>query len=120
MATEASTAEFILDQIGGAGDVSARKMFGEYGVYCDGKFVALICDDIFYVKPTPEGRDFIEDVIEGVPYPGAKPHFEISDGRIDDADWLAELVRITTAALPMPKPKKLAKKKAAPAKKGTS
>jgi TfoX/Sxy family transcriptional regulator of competence genes len=31
-------------------------MFGEYGVYCDEKFVALICDDTLFVKPTPISR----------------------------------------------------------------
>ena len=36
MASQQSTVDFILEQIAGAGEVSARKMFGEYGVFCDG------------------------------------------------------------------------------------
>ena len=55
MATTKETANFVLEQIEGAGDVSIRKMFGEYGVYCDGKFVALICDDTFFIKETDAG-----------------------------------------------------------------
>ena len=51
MATRPETVEFIL-KIGDAGDVSAREMFGEYGVYANGKFIAVICDDLFHVKPT--------------------------------------------------------------------
>ena len=31
-------------------------MFGEYGVYVDGKMIGLICDDQLYVKPTASGR----------------------------------------------------------------
>ena len=41
MATLQRTIDFIIEQISDAGVVSARKMFGEYGIYCDGKMVAL-------------------------------------------------------------------------------
>jgi DNA transformation protein len=37
MSSQQSTVDFILDQISAAGDVSAKKMFGEYGLYCNGK-----------------------------------------------------------------------------------
>ena len=39
MASKQSTVDFLLDQFAGAGAVSAKKMFGEYGVYLDGKDV---------------------------------------------------------------------------------
>lgn len=106
MASEQGVVDFIVDQIDGAGNVSARKMFGEYGVYCDGKIIGLICDDQFFVKPTEPGRAFVDDVTEASPYPGAKPSMLISAERWDDRTWMAELVRITTQALPAPKKKK--------------
>ena len=37
MATDQSIVDYILEQISGAGRVHAKKMFGEYGVYCDDK-----------------------------------------------------------------------------------
>ena len=52
MASSQRTVDFVLGQIDGAGAVSARRMFGEYGVYCDGRIVGLICDDTFFIKPT--------------------------------------------------------------------
>ena len=106
MSSQQSTVDFIVEQMAGAGAVSARKMFGEYGVYNDGKMVALICDDQLYIKPTDGGRALIGAVTEAPPYPGAKPCFLIAGDRWDDADWLAHLVRITTAELPVPKAKK--------------
>lgn len=110
MSTQPSTIDYILEQLASAGSVSARKMFGEYGLYCDGKIVALVCDDQFYLKPTPEGRAFLGDAVDEQPaYAGARPSLRIAGERWDDAEWLAELVRVTTAALPLPKPK--AKKK---------
>ena len=112
MATRQETVDYILEQIETAGDVSARKMFGEFGIYCDGKMVALVCDDTFFIKPTKEGCVFAGDLEEGPPYPGAKPQMIIPGDRLEDSDWVTELVRLTTAALPMPKPKKPKAKKA--------
>jgi TfoX/Sxy family transcriptional regulator of competence genes len=106
MASKQSTVDFLVDQIGGAGSVSAKKMFGEYGVYCDGKMVALVCDDQLFVKPTAAGRAFIGSPQEAPPYPGAKPCFLIGGEQWDEAGWLSELVRITTRELPAPKKKK--------------
>ena len=105
MATAPRTVEFMLDQMAGAGAVSARAMFGEYGVYCDGRIVALICNDQLYVKPTAAGRSFIGSPDEQPPYRGAKPSFLISADGLEDADWLAELIRRTTAELPLSRPK---------------
>ena len=108
MATKQKTVDFILEQITDAGDVSARKMFGEYAIYCDGKVVALVCEDQLFVKPTKEGKAYIGNVVEAPAYKGAKSSFLISGDQWDDADWLAELIKITAA--PLPKPKKSKKK----------
>lgn len=105
MASGQSTVDFILEQIADAGEVSARKMFGEYGLYCDGRVVGLICDDTLFVKPTVAGDAFAPGVERAPPYPGAKPYLMIDADRLEDADWLADLVRRTTAELPLPKPK---------------
>ena len=85
--------------------MSHRKMFGEYAIYIDGKVVALICDNRLLVKPTDAGRSFIGNVVEEPPYKGAKNSFLIQE-KIEDADWLVELFRVTEAELPAPKPKK--------------
>jgi DNA transformation protein and related proteins len=106
MSTSQETIDFLLDQMESAGKVSARKMFGEYAVYCDGKVVALVCDDSLFVKITEEGRAFVgEDYREGFAYPGAKASMQIPEEKFDDRDWISELIAITAAALPKPKPK---------------
>jgi TfoX/Sxy family transcriptional regulator of competence genes len=106
MSSLQTTVDFILEQISAAGNVSARKMFGEFGVYCDGKIVALICNDQLFVKPTSSGRAFLGEVVEAPPYEGAKPSFLIDDNRWDDAEWMAQLIRLTAQDLPAPKAKK--------------
>lgn len=106
MATQQRTVEFLLEQAAGAGAVSSKPMFGEYGIYVDGKMIGSICDDRLYVKPTASGRLHADAVAEAPPFPGAKPHLLIEADRWDDSEWLAELLRVTAAELPMPKPRK--------------
>ena len=106
MASHQSTVDYILEQIAKAGIVYARKMFGEYALYCDIKVVALVCDNQLFVKPTHAGKAFIGAVVEAPPYSGAKPYFLISGDKWDDRQWLAELIRISAEELPLPKQKK--------------
>ncbi len=105
MASDLSFMEYVRDQMKDAGQVSFRKMFGEYAVYCNGKVVALVCDNQLFVKPTIGGRALIENIVEAPPYPGAKPFFLI-DEQLDDHRWMSNLIRTTAGELPMPKPKK--------------
>lgn len=105
MASKQEFVDFVLDQIENAGEITAKKMFGEYGIYSDGKLFGLICDNKLFLKPTEAGRNFISEVAEVPPYPGAKPSFLIGD-QIEDREWLSELVRISVKELPKPKKKK--------------
>lgn len=110
MASDLGFVEFIVEQMEYAGNIRYRKMFGEYAIYGDNKVVALVCDNRLFVKPTEGGRSFIGDVEEAPAYPGAKPSFLIED-KIEDREWLSELIRITIRELPEPVPKKKKRKK---------
>lgn len=106
MATQKRTVDYLLDQASDAGGLKVKPMFGDYGVYLDGKMIGLVCDDQLYLKPTAKGRLHAEPASEAPPYPGAKPHFVIEADRWEDADWLNSLLRATAAELPVPKPRK--------------
>jgi len=105
MASDQKFVDFIIDQIDYSEQVSYKKMFGEYGLYFNGKLFALVCDNKLFVKPTLSGRAYIKDVVEAPPYPGAKNQFLIEE-QLEDRDWLKKLVSITVAELPEPKAKK--------------
>lgn len=114
MASNQDFVDFVLEQIENAGEVTFKKMFGEYGIYSDGTIFALICDNKLFVKPTEGGRAFINDVVEAPPYPGAKPGFLIED-KLEDREWISNLVKITVKELPESKPKvKKSRKKQPP------
>ncbi|MBK8482756.1 MAG: TfoX/Sxy family protein [Proteobacteria bacterium] len=111
MATQQGTMDFLLDQLRGLPAVRARKMFGEYALYCDEKVVALVCDNQLFVKITPAGRALVgERYAEGEAYPGAKPSMLIDAEELEDGDRLCELIRLTAAALPVPRPRRPRKK----------
>ena len=112
MGSRQSTADFVLEQIADSGAVRARKMFGEYGIYCNEKFVALICDDQLFVKQTLAGKKLLGKFAEGAPYPGAKPHFLVAGEHLEEREWLVRLIQLTAAELPLPMKKSNARNKA--------
>jgi len=105
MASDLGFVEYVCDQIGAAGRISSRKMFGEYAIYCGDKVVALVCDDRLFVRQTAAGRAFVGDAVEAPPYSGAKPHFLIEE-RLDDREWVTGLIRVTGSELPPPNRKR--------------
>lgn len=104
MASNPELVKYIADQLSGAGTVTYRKMFGEYGMYLDGKIFALICDNQLFIKITEAGRRMAPELPTAPPYAGAKDYYLFEE--IDDRDFLTEFVAATCEELPSPKPKK--------------
>ena len=48
MASHKDFVDYVAEQLREAGAIRSRKMFGEYGLYCDDVFFAVICDDQFF------------------------------------------------------------------------
>lgn len=101
MACNQDVIQYIVDQCSGAGEISVKKMMGDYCAYCDGILFGLICDNNFFVKVTEPGRTVLKEVILRPPYDGAKDYFYIND--VDDRCYLASLIKATISALPKPK-----------------
>lgn len=97
MACNADLVQYIVDQCSGAGEITVRKMMGDYCIYCDGIIFGLICDNNLYIKETDAARPLLKEEVLRQPYSGAKEHFYITD--IDDRDYLTDLIRTTMPAL---------------------
>ena len=104
MASNSDFVQYVADQCAGAGEITYKKMFGDYGIFCDGKIFGLICDNRFYLKPTEAGRALLRTIDLQPPYPGAKDYFYLAD--VDDHKYISNLVRETCKALPEPKVRK--------------
>lgn len=97
MASHQDFVDYVTEQLRGAGAIRSRKMFGEYGLYCDKVFFAVICDDQLFIKVTPAGEAAFPHLPKAPPYEGAKDSFLVED--VDDRDTMTALTRITCLAL---------------------
>ena len=103
--------QFVADQLSLAGDIAYRRLFGEYGLYCDGKFFGTVEDNQLFIKITAPGGALLGEPVIASPHEGSRMYL-IED--LEDRTFLAQLVQTTCQALPAPKPKKRASKEADP------
>jgi TfoX/Sxy family transcriptional regulator of competence genes len=88
----------VCDQLSDAGELTYKRMFGEFGIYLNGKYVAAVCDDQFFVKITDAGRKMMKNPIEAQMYEGSRKAFLIED--LEDRELLIELLKVTWNELP--------------------
>ncbi|MCI9264325.1 MAG: transcriptional regulator [Oscillospiraceae bacterium] len=105
MATEAGFIAYLCDQLEGVGSIRARKMFGEYMVYCNDKPVLIVCDDRPMVKMLPILEPLLKDRPTAPPYEGAKDHYVLDP---DDRETLREAVRLAEEVTLLPKKRRKA------------
>jgi hypothetical protein len=110
MATKKETIEFILGKLRDRDRFSARAMFGEYALYADGKVVALVCDDLLFVKISPASSQLENRCEKGEPYPGAKPHYIVEEGQLSSIEILPSILAAIAASIPAKKKKARRKK----------
>lgn len=51
---------YIIDMLQDFGQIEERYMFGDWGLYCDGIFFAIIEDDRLFVKADEENKHLFE------------------------------------------------------------
>jgi DNA transformation protein len=90
-----STSEFrdwVLEQLRSAGPVTARSMFGGFGLYMDGIFFALIANDVLYFKVDDSNRPDFEAAGSGPfrPYEDERTmqYFEVPADVLEDGSAL--------------------------------
>ena len=105
MPSSIDTTQFILSKLRHPERFSARKMFGEFGLYADGKMVALICDDRLYVKIAPPSAALEPQCEKSEPYPRAKPHYIIDEGQLSTIPNLPAILLALAEAMPAKKTK---------------
>ena len=99
--TSKDYADFILEQLSGLDEITARKMMGEYILYYRDKIIGGIYDNRFLVKPTRSAREKMPDASLELPYEGAKPMLLVDN--VENRDFLKKLVLAMYEELPEPK-----------------
>ncbi len=103
MSTQKESIEYILDVLEPKGFFHARAMFGEYALYAQDRVVALVCDDILFVKITDASNE-LEDICEKAPpYNGARPHYLVEESQISQINHLSEILIDIAKTLPAKK-----------------
>lgn len=100
MATSIDFINYVKDQLEGIGDVTYKKMFGEYMVYVNSKPVVLVCDGMVFVKKLDCIKEDMKNASVGYPYEGAKEHYILD---IDDASFCKMIVSKIEKVTPIPK-----------------
>ena len=96
--------DYVCEQGSQAGHLTYKKMFGEFGVYCDLKFFALVCDDQFFIKCTKEVMEKYPNLSLMPPYLGSKDYILVDF--LDEREKVSKLIQETCEALPEKKPRK--------------
>ena len=110
MATDESFVEHVLDVAALGSRLTSRKMFGEFGFHLDRKFVAMACDNSFFLKHTAAIAAHGLDLPTRPPYPGAKP-YPVADELLDTPETLKKVLLDTADSLPESKPGRSSKRK---------
>jgi DNA transformation protein len=104
MARSNEFVEFVLEGLQPLGGVSARRMFGGWGIYKDGVMFALIADDQLYLKVDDGNRAAYDNA--GLPHftytdkgkPIRMPYCEAPSEGFDDPEILCAWAREAFAA----------------------
>jgi TfoX/Sxy family transcriptional regulator of competence genes len=103
MASDQSFVDYVVEQVRDAGLISAKKMFGEYCLYSDGKPIGLICQNTLYIKKLPVMDELLAGCECDSPYDGAREHYVVDP---DESELLSEAVRLAASVTAVPKPRK--------------
>ncbi len=104
MATSKEFYDYVMENLQKAGDVSSRKMMGEYLVYYQKKLVGDICDNCLFLKPTESVLRLFPDAERAYPYEGSKTLMVVVED-VENTEFMRELLDAMYEELPEPKVK---------------
>ena len=91
MATTKEYHDYIIECLNKAGQVTSKKMMGEYCLYCYGTLFGGIYDNRFLVKQTETSKKLLVESPLELPYEGSKsPMFLVSE--FENTDFMKQLL----------------------------
>ncbi len=104
MATSKEYHDYVMDSLQRVGDISTKKMMGEYCIYYKGKLVGDICDNTLLLKPTESVLRLMPDADRAYPYEGSKTLMAVVDD-VENVELMEEVLNAMYEELPEPKKK---------------
>lgn len=102
--TESAVVEAWCNRLERLGTVRAKPMFGEWGLYLNESFAAIVGQGRLYlkVKAVPEATVQTLFGNRNSPYEGAKNYAEAEASDFEDPEWVAAVKRALIAAKVFP------------------
>ena len=104
MATSREYALFVENLFRGVDGFSMKRMFGEYGLYLQGRVLGFLSDDQILLQDTPTARRLLPDAERKELFPGSKLFIIFSDE--GNHHLLQSVAEAMWEELPVPKPRK--------------
>ena len=104
MATSREYALFVENLFRGMDGFSMKRMFGEYGIYLQGRVLGFLCDEQILLLDTPTARKLLPDAERKELFPGSKLFIIFSDE--GNHHLLQSVAQAMWEELPVPKPRK--------------
>lgn len=107
MATSREYALFVENLFRGVDGFSMKRMFGEYGIYLQGRVLGFLCDEQILLQDTPTARKLLPDAERKELFPGSKLFIIFSDE--GNHHLLQSVAQAMWEELPVPKPRRSGK-----------
>lgn len=105
MSTTKEFHDYVIDCLSRAGEVTSKKMMGEYCIYYQGKLIGNICDNRLLLKQTDTSKKLLSDCNLEYPYEGSKTLMYAVE-EIERSELIKELLNGMYQELPEPKKRK--------------
>ncbi|MCM1052790.1 MAG: TfoX/Sxy family protein [Ruminococcus sp.] len=102
MATNKEYIEYVSEILKDIGDITYKKMFGEYMIYINSKPLITVCNNTCFIKQKDEIKDLMQNAPLGFPYNGAKEHYILD---IDNYELSKKVLIKLESITPLPKKK---------------
>jgi DNA transformation protein len=97
--------DFLFEQLAPLGRITARRMFGKIGVFCDGVMFGMLAEGMLFLRVDEHNRDIFKEAASSPPLRYTKAgasidlaFWRIPDRLIDEPDELVAWARAALAA----------------------
>ncbi|MDD2971010.1 MAG: TfoX/Sxy family protein [Lachnospiraceae bacterium] len=104
MATSKEFHDYVVDSLQRVGNISTKRMMGEYCIYYRDKLVGDICDNTLLLKPTESVLRLMPDADRAYPYEGSKTLMAVVDD-VENVELMEAVLNAMYEELPEPKKK---------------
>lgn len=105
MATTQSFCDLVIESFSCAGNISVKKMMGEYCLYHNDKLIGVLCDNQCFLKSTPASDMLLKDGKTAYPYEGSKQLMHFFED-FENKEKIEKLLTQMWNELPAKKPRK--------------